>query len=353
MKVFVAGATGVIGRRLVPLLLDRGHEVTAMTHTPSKADAVRALGADPIVADGLSPDAVLRAVSGTRPDVVVHQMTALSGMGENLRRFDRDFELTNRLRTEGTDALLAAVRTSGARRFVAQSFAGWPYAREGGWIKTEEDPLDPSPPRAMRRTLAAIRHLERAVMGTHGIEGLVLRYGTLYGPGTSIAVGGQHADLVRRRRFPIVGEGTAHWSFVHVDDAVAATLAAIETGAPSVYNVVDDEPAPVSHWLPQLAEALGAKPPRRIPLWVGRLATGEVGVSLMTQVRGASNEKARRELGWRPHHPSWRSGFREGPGDSAGAGGGGEAAASDRRQDRSLGRIRRDEGALLRDHACG
>ncbi len=269
MKVFVAGATGVIGSRLVPLLLDGGHEVTALTRTPAKADALRALGADPAVADGLSPEAVMEAVSAARPDVVVHQMTALSEMGGNLRRFDRDFELTNRLRTEGTDALLAAARQSGTRRFVAQSFAGWPYAREGGWVKTEGDPLDPSPPQAMSRTLEAIRHLESAVTSADGIEGLVLRYGALYGPGTSIAAGGQHADLVRRR-FPIVGDGAGHWSFKHVDDAVAATLAAIEGGAPGIYNVVDDEPAAVSQWLPHLAEALGAKSPRRIPCgWAG------------------------------------------------------------------------------------
>lgn len=326
MKVFVAGATGVIGRRLVPVLLDRGHEVTAMTRTSAKADALRALGAEPVVADGLSPDAVMRAVSAARPDVVVHQMTALSQMGANLRRFDRGFELTNRLRTEGTDALLAAARRSGAHRFVAQSFAGWPYGREGGWVKTEEAPLDPSPPNAMRRTLSAIRHLEGAVAHADGVEGLVLRYGALYGPDTSIAAGGQHAELVRRRRFPIVGDGAAHWSFLHVDDAVTATLAAIEGGAPGIYNVVDDEPAPVSQWLPDLAEALGAKPPRRVPLWVGRLATGEVGVSLMTQVRGASNEKARRELDWRPRHGSWRSGFREGLYDGVGKRGDGKPA---------------------------
>ena len=328
MKVFVTGATGVIGSRLVPLLLDRGHEVTAMTRTPAKANGVRALGANAVVADGLDPDAVMTAVGAARPEVIVQQMTALSKMGGNLRRFDRDFELTNRLRTEGTDALLAAARKSGARRFVAQSFAGWPYARAGGWVKTEEDRLDQSPPKAMRRTLAAIRHLEHAAMHSDGIDGLVLRYGTLYRPGTSIAADGQHAELVRRRRFPIVGEGMGHWSFVHVDDAAAATVRAIEGGEAGIYNVVDDEPAPVSQWLPHLAEALGAKPPRRIPLWVGRLATGEVGVSLMTQIRGASNEKARRELGWRPRHRSWRSGFHEGLYDSASEGRDGEPTSA-------------------------
>ncbi len=317
MRVFVAGGTGAIGRRLVPLLVGRGHEVTAMTRPATKAAGVRAAGAEAVVADGLDPDAVMGAVSAARPEVIVHEMTALSSMGANLRRFDRDFELTNRLRSEGTDALLAAARRAGTRRVVAQSFAGWPYAREGAWVKGEDDRLDPAPPGAMRRTLAAIGHLERAVAGAGDLEGLVLRYGTLYGPGTSLASDGSHAGLIARRRFPIVGQGTGVWSFIHIDDAAAATAAAIEGGAPGLYNVVDDDPAPVHDWLPHLADALGVKPPRRIPLWLGRLATGEVGVSLMTQVRGASNEKAKRELGWHPRYPSWRSGFRAGLEDCA------------------------------------
>ena len=317
MRVFVAGATGAIGRRLVPQLVSAGHEVVGTTRSERGAAAIEAAGATPAIADGLDRDAMTRAVLAARPDVVVHQMTALSSIGGNLRRFDRDFELTNRLRTEGTDHLLAAARAAGARRFVAQSFAGWPYARAGGRVKTERDPLDPDPPRAMRETLAAIRHLEEAVTGAADLDGLALRYGGFYGPGTSIAPDGAHAEMIRRRRFPIVGDGGGVWSFVHVNDAAAATVAAIERGAPGVYNVVDDEPAPVAEWLPELAAALGAKPPRRVPLWVGRLATGDAGVSLMTQVRGASNEKARRELGWRPRHATWRTGFR----DALGAGG--------------------------------
>lgn len=317
MRVFVAGATGAIGKRLVLLLVSRGHEVTAMTRTGAKVAGLRAAGAEPVVVDGLDANAVMRAVSAARPEVIVHEMTALSSMGANLRRFDRDFELTNRLRTQGTDALLAAARRTDTRRVVAQSFAGWPYAREGAWVKSEEDRLDPHPPQGMQRTLSAIGHLEGAVAGAGDIEGLVLRYGTLYGPGTSLARDGEHAEMIRRRRFPIVGQGTGVWSFVHIDDAAAATVAAIQGGAPGLLNIVDDDPAPVCEWLVHLADALGAKPPRRIPLWLGRLATGEVGVSLMMQVRGASNEKAKRELGWRPRHPSWRSGFREGLDDSA------------------------------------
>jgi nucleoside-diphosphate-sugar epimerase len=226
-----------------------------------------------------------------------------------MRYFDRDFALTNRLRSEGTDHLLAAAQASGARRFVAQSFAGWPYARAGATVKSEEDPLDPDPPAAFRRTLAAIRHLEDAVLGAHGVDGVVLRYGAFYGPGTSLGEGGAHLETVRRRRFPIVGSGAGVWSFVHIDDAAAATAAAVERGAPGVYNVVDDEPAPVAEWLPALAAAHGAKPPLHVPAFVGRLVAGAHTVALMTEIRGASNAKARRELGWQPRYPSWREGF--------------------------------------------
>ena len=256
MRVFVAGATGAIGRRLVLLLIERGHEVTAMTRTEAKVAGLRAAGAAPVVADGLDADAVMRAVSAARPEVIVHEMTALSSMGANLRRFDCDFELTNRLRTQGTDALLAAARRTDTRRVVAQSFAGWPYAREGSWVKSEEDRLDPHPPHGMQRTLSAIAHLEGAVAGASDIEGLVLRYGTLYGPGTSLARDGAHAETIGRRRFPIVGQGTGVWSFVHIDDAAAATVAAIQGGAPSVLNVVDDDPAPVCEWLVRPADAI-------------------------------------------------------------------------------------------------
>jgi nucleoside-diphosphate-sugar epimerase len=315
MRIFVAGATGALGRRLVPLLVEGGHQVTGMTRTAGKAAGLRAAGAEPAVADALDRDAVLRAVLAARPEVVVHQLTALAGM-TNFRRIDQGFALTNRLRTEGTDHLLAAARAAGARRFVAQSFAGWPFARVGGPVKTEDDPLDPDPPARLRQTLDAIRHLESAVLGAEGIEGVVLRYGGFYGPGTSAGEGGFMLDDLRRRRFPLVGAGTGVWSFVHIDDAATATVAAIERGAPGIYQIVDDDPAPVSEWLPDLAAAVGARPPRRVPAWVARLAGGAHGVVLMTEVRGASNAKARRQLGWRPAWPSWRQGFHGGLGDA-------------------------------------
>jgi 2-alkyl-3-oxoalkanoate reductase len=308
MNIFVAGATGVIGQRLVPLLVARGHAVTGMTRSPERAEAVRAAGAEPVVADALDRDAVTAAVERARPHVVVHMLTALSQL-RDLRRIDRTFELTNRLRTEGTDHLVAAARAAGARRLVAHSYAGWPYAREGGPVKTEDDPLDPDPPGGLKPLLDAIRHLERAVVEADGLDGLVLRCGAFYGPGTGLARGGGQAEAVRRRRFPVIGGGGGVWSFVHVDDVAAATAAAVERGAPGIYNVVDDDPAPVAEWLPALAEAAGGPPPRRAPRWLGRLALGSHGVAMMTEVRGASNAKARRELGWEPAHPSWRQGF--------------------------------------------
>jgi 2-alkyl-3-oxoalkanoate reductase len=311
MRVFVAGASGAIGGRLVPMLMEAGHAVVAMTRTADKADAIRASGAEPVLADALDADSVGAAVRAAEPEAVVHQLTALSSMTGNPRKFAEDFALTNRLRTEGTDHLLAAARAAGARRFVAQSYAGWPYAREGGPVKSEDDPLDPDPPAAARDALDAMRYLDRIVPGAEGIEGVVLRYGGFYGPGTGIARGEESAliEAIRKRRFPVVGGGTGVWSFVHIDDAASATLAALDRGAPGIYNVVDDDPAPVSEWLPALADAIGAKPPRRVPTWIGRLAGGEMAVSLMTQVRGASNAKAKRELGWQPEHPSWREGF--------------------------------------------
>jgi nucleoside-diphosphate-sugar epimerase len=313
MRIFVAGSTGALGRRLVPLLAADGHEVTAMTRTAGKAAGLRAAGAAPVVGDALDRDAVLRAVCAARPEVVVHQATALAGV-TNLRRFDKGFAATNRLRTEGTDHLLEAARAAGARRFIAQSYAGWPFARTGGPVKTEEDPLDPDPPAQLRRTLDAIRHLEAAVGGADGLEGLVLRYGGFYGPGTSVGVGGYMLEDLRRRRFPIVGAGTGVWSFVHIDDAASATAAAVDRGEPGLYQVTDDDPAPVSDWLPALAAAVGAPPPRRLPAWLGRLLGGEHVVVLMNEVRGASNAKAGRELGWLPAWPSWRQGFRSGLG---------------------------------------
>jgi nucleoside-diphosphate-sugar epimerase len=305
MKVLVAGATGALGRQLVPKLAARGHEVFGMTRSESKRELIRGLGATPVVADALDPEAVAKAVAESDPEVIVHQLTALSS-SIDMRHFDRDLELTNRLRTEGTDHLLAAGRAIGVKRFVAQSFAGWPFARSGGPVKSEDDPLDPAPPHGMRRALEAIRHLEAAVTGAEWTTGIVLRYGGFYGPGTSIAPEGEHFELIRKRRFPVVGDGGGVWSFIHIEDAADATVAAVEHGSRGIYNVVDDEPAPVAEWLPAIARSVGAKPPRRVPRWLGRLLAGEVATVMMTEVRGASNAKAKRELGWRPAHPSWR-----------------------------------------------
>jgi 2-alkyl-3-oxoalkanoate reductase len=313
MRIFIAGATGAIGKQLVPQLVAAGHEVVGLTRSEAKAEALRAAGAEAVRADGLDRDAVVKAVEGAKPEVVIHQLTALSNLGAP-RNPDRSFELTNRLRTEGLDNLLAGARAAGAKRIIAQSFTSWPYAREGGPVKTEEDPLDPTPPKTMRKTLAAIRYLEATVTGTDDIEGLVLRYGGFYGPGTSLSIGGEATEMVRRRRFPIVGEGGGIWCFLHIEDAASATAAAVERGAPGIYNVVDDEPAPVKEWVPALAAAIGAKPPRHVPLWLGRIAGGETAVSMMTQIRGASNAKAKGELGWEPRYPSWREGFRTGLG---------------------------------------
>ncbi len=305
MRVFVAGATGAIGRQLVPRLVAAGHEVHGMTRSESKQTMLYELGAVPVVADALEPDQVAEAVAKARPDVIVHQLTAIGAV--DMRHFDRSFALTNRLRTEGTDHLLSAAQAVGVRRFVAQGVSGYgAYARTGGPIKTEEDPLDAAPAREMRETLAAIRHLEEAVLGASWTEGIVLRYGVFYGPGTSLAPGEEQFDLIRKRKFPVVGDGRGVWSFIHVADAAEATVAAVERGRRGVYNVVDDDPAPAAEWLPALAEGLGAKKPMRVPRFVGRLAAGEAAVVMMTDVRGASNAKAKRELGWRPARPSWR-----------------------------------------------
>ena len=313
MKVFVAGATGALGTQLVPQLVAKGHEVVGMTRTPSKQQALRALGARPVVADALDPEAVARAVAEAEPEVVVHQLTALSGPLD-MRHIDRYFATTNRLRTEGTDHLLAAARAVGARRFVAQSYAGWPFARTGGPVKAETDPLDPDPPEALRAALDAIRHLEQAVTGIGWADGLVLRYGGFYGPGTSVSLDPEAAmsKVVRRRQFPVVGGGGGVWSFVHIEDAASATVAAVERGPGGIYHVVDDEPAPVREWLPVLADALGARPPWRLPRWLGRLVAGEAATVMMTEIRGASNDKAKRVLGWEPRYPTWRLGFAKG-----------------------------------------
>jgi 2-alkyl-3-oxoalkanoate reductase len=311
MKVFVAGGTGAVGKRLVPLLASAGHDVHATTRSAGKADDLRRLGAEPVVLNILDREAVGAAVAAARPEVIVHQATALANMSD-LRKFAQEFAQTDRLRTEGTDNLLAAATAARVRRVIAQSFTGWPYARVGGPVKTEDDPLDPDPPEAARGALAAIRHVEGRVTEIPGLEGVALRYGGFYGPGTSLTEGGVHFEAVRKRKFPVVGGGTGIWSFVHIDDVATATKAAIESEMTGIYNIVDDEPAPVSEWLPYLAATIGAKPPRHVPAWVGKLAVGELGLAMMTTARGASNEKAKRELGWRLRYPNWRLGFKEG-----------------------------------------
>jgi nucleoside-diphosphate-sugar epimerase len=314
MKIFVAGATGVVGRPLIRQLVERGHEVTGMTRSESKQELLRELGARPVVADALDPDGVARAIAEAEPDVIVHQLTAISAF--NPRHMERDFATTNRLRTEGTDHLLAAGRAVGVKRFVTQSFAPWPYARTGDMVKSEDDPLDDEPPAQVRTTLEAIKYLERAVMSADWTEGIALRYGGFYGPGTSIGLNplGEQIEMIRARKFPIAGKGTGVWSFIHVEDAASATVEAVEHGRRGIYNVVDDEPAPVSEWLPELAKAVGAKPPRRVPLWLARIAGGEVTAVMMRDLRGSSNTKAKRELGWQPRYPSWREGFARGLG---------------------------------------
>lgn len=315
MKIFVAGATGALGQHLVPRLVANGHEVVGMTSKPEKQDVVRGLGARPVVADALDPDAVARAVAEAEPEAIVHELTALSG-ALDMRHFDDTFALTNRLRTEGTDHLLAAGRAVEVKRFVAQSYAGWPFARTGGSVKAEDDPLDPAPAEPMRSSFDAIRYLEETVTGASWTEGIVLRYGGFYGPGTSFSLhpDAQMVEMIRKRKFPIVGKGTGVWSFVHIEDAATATISATEKGHRGVYNVVDDDPAPVSEWLPRAASAIGARKPMRLPRWLGRIAAGEAAVVMMNEVRGASNAKAKRELGWKPRYSSWRQGFAEGLG---------------------------------------
>jgi 2-alkyl-3-oxoalkanoate reductase len=299
MRVLVVGASGAIGTRLVPLLRQRGHEVIGSSRSPGKAGRLRELGSEPIVLDALDAAAVREAVAATRPDAIIYQATALADAGFS-RNLDRGFAQTNQLRTDGTDILLAAARLAGVRRFVAQSFAPYRYAREGGSVKTEDDPLDPAPPATARQTNAAMNHLEQAVTGGGGIA---LRYGGFYG-----AASDGLAGPVRKRRLPVIGDGSGVMSFIHLDDAASASALALDHDGPAIYNVVDDEPAPASEWLPVLADALGAKPPRHIPLWLARLAAGK-GVVMMTESRGASNAKAKKELGWTLRYPSWRQGF--------------------------------------------
>jgi nucleoside-diphosphate-sugar epimerase len=303
MRVFVAGATGAIGKQLVPRLAAAGHEVHGMTCSQAKQAMLDELGAVPVVADALGPDQVAEAVARAKPEVIVHQLTAIGSVDP--RHMDRDFAPTNRLRTEGTDHLLSAGRAMGVRRFVAQSNGAVPYARTGGGVKGEEDPLDPTPALEMRALVAAIRHLEQAVLGAEWTEGIVLRCGAFYRPGTPMTPGGEYVETIRERKFPLVGDGGGVWSFIHVADAAEATVAAVEHGGRGVYNIVDDDPAPVAEWLPALVRILGAKQPSQAP----RLAADEAGAVLMTELRGVSNAKAKRELGWQPRHPSWRQGF--------------------------------------------
>jgi nucleoside-diphosphate-sugar epimerase len=300
MRVLVVGASGAIGIRLVPQLIDQGHEVIGTFRSAGNAERVRALGAEPIALDLLDARAVHKAVLEAGPEAIVHQATALANVRFS-RNLDRTFAPTNRLRTEGTDALLAAAREAGVRRFVAQSFASFRYAREGGPVKTENDPLDPTPPAAARQTNAAMRHLDQAVTNAGGIA---LRYGGFYGAASDGLL-----EPVRKRQYPIVGNGGGVSSFIHLDDAAAATVLALEHDRAGIYNIVDDEPAPIREWLPVLANALGAKPPRHVPRWLARLVAGEAGVMMATESRGASNTKAKRELGWTLRYPSWRQGF--------------------------------------------
>ncbi|HZQ55212.1 MAG TPA: NAD(P)-dependent oxidoreductase [Bryobacteraceae bacterium] len=308
MKIFVVGAAGAVGKRLIPQLLASGREVIAATRTPAKADNLRALGAQPVILDLLDRAAVLNTVISVQPDVLVHQGTSLARV-HNLKHFDDRFEMTNRLRTTGTEYLLEAARAAGTRRFIAQSYTGWPNERSGGRVKTETDPFDSNPPGSMRRSLAAIQKLEELVLGAGNLTGIVLRYGNFYGPGTSVAPDGEIVEAVRQRKLPIIGSGAGIWSWIHIDDVVRATLLAIEGAPAGIYNIVDDDPAEVSVWLPYLAQAIGAKPPRRVPEWLGRLVAGEAVVSMMTKIRGASNATAKRVLNWQPLYPTWREGF--------------------------------------------
>ena len=315
MKVFVAGATGAVGKRLVPLLVASGYDVTGSTRSAKRETWLREIGATPVLVDALDRNAVMEAVLRAEPEVVLHELTGLTG-ATSFKKFDDEFALTNRLRTEGTDYLLEAALAAGAKRLIAQSYGNWNYARTGSARKTEEDPFDPNPPANQRKTLEAIVYLERTVTGARDIEGVALRHANHYGPGTGFALDGDLVSLIRKRRLPVIGNGAGIWSFIHVDDLAQATIAAIGHGKPgSIYNVVDDEPVPAATWIPGLAEAIGAKPPRHVPVWLGKLAVGEVGVSMMTQIRGTSNTKAKRELGWKPHYTSWREGFRTGLGD--------------------------------------
>ncbi len=308
MRVFVAGGTGVLGRRLVPQLVERGHEVTATTTREGKLDLLSGLGAKGVVMDGLDAVSVGEAVATAAPDVIVNEMTAISmahAGKPDIKHFERWFAPTVRLRTEGTDHLIAAAEATGVPQFVSQSYADWNGLREGGWVKTEEEPLDLLEGTPAESAMRALRHLEDAVLG---YGGAVLRYGGLYGPGAT----DDQVELITKRQFPLVAGGAGYASWVHLDDAASATVLAVEQKVTGVFNVVDDEPAPAREWLPYLAESAGAKPPRRVPAWLARLFAGDLAVTMMTEGRGFSNAKAKRELGWQLRYPSWREGFREG-----------------------------------------
>lgn len=311
MRVLVAGASGAIGRALVPLLAAHGHAVGGLIRNPANAGIVQALGAEPLTADALDPSAVADAFERFRPDAVLHQLTALPAESD-LRDLDRVFAATNRLRTEGTANLVAASRQIGVRRFVAQSFCGWTFARVGGPVKAEDDPLDPDPLPAFRRTLDALRHLERAMAEAPDLRGVALRYGAFYGPGTMVSREGAMVRQLRRRLLPVVGDGGGIWSFIHIEDAARATVAALKADEVGTFQVVDDDPAPVREWLPNLADAVGAKAPFRLPAAIARLVLPKHLVVMMTEVRGASNARFRRTFSWRPAYGSWREGFRRG-----------------------------------------
>ncbi|AKU18377.1 NAD-dependent epimerase/dehydratase family protein [Luteipulveratus mongoliensis] len=309
MKIFVAGASGAVGKHLVPQLIRAGHDVTGSTTSEAGARRLRDAGVVPAVMDGLDADSVRAAVLAAEPDVVIHQMTALASL-KDMKHFDRQFHRTNLLRTDGTDHLLAAAREAGAKRFIAASYTGWPNERTGGPVKTEADPLDTQPHSDSKETLAAIRYMERVVSEAVDIEGVVLRYGAFYGPGNALAPGGEMWEQVRGRKLPLVGDASGVFSFTHIEDAASAAVVAVDHGGPGIYNIVDDEPAPVSVWLPYLSEVVGAKPPLRVPAWLAKPLAGGFAVGMMTTGRGSSNAKAKRELGWTPTYASWRDGFR-------------------------------------------
>ncbi len=314
MKIFIAGGTGAVGKYLLPLLIENKHDVVALTRSPQKTGMVEEIGAKAVIADVFNKNELKSAIQNAKPEIIIHQLTGLSGAENNFKKFDKEFTLTNRFRTEVLDTMLEAAHTVGARRFIAQSFCGWPYAHEGGPVKSEEDPLDPTPPESFSKSLAAIRHLENALLADKDMECIVLRYGIFYGPNTSISINGSVVDTIRKRKLPMVGEGNGIWSFTHIEDAARACVVAIAKGLPGIYNIVDDEPAPVSTWLPFLANAVGAKPPLKIPAWLAKFFIGDGGVTMMTKNRGGSNAKAKEKLSWKPKYTSWRIGFAEGLG---------------------------------------